>query len=59
MVQIGKLLGLIISPIVLSIVYLSVIMPIGIVFKIIRKILENHLILVKKLIGKINQPPHQ
>ncbi len=33
----GKLLGLIISPIVLSIVYLSVIMPIGIVFKIIRK----------------------
>ncbi|MAR94898.1 MAG: hypothetical protein CMD46_00815 [Gammaproteobacteria bacterium] len=33
----GKLLGLIISPIILSIVYLSVIMPIGIIFKIIRK----------------------
>jgi len=33
----GKLLGLIISPIILSIVYLSVIMPIGIIFKIIKK----------------------
>lgn len=33
----GKLLGLIISPIILSIVYLSVIMPIGLIFKIIKK----------------------
>ena len=33
----GRLLGFIISPIILSIVYLSVIMPIGIIFKIIKK----------------------
>tara|TARA_B100000963_G_scaffold360234_1_gene390391 strand:- start:16360 stop:16755 length:396 start_codon:yes stop_codon:yes gene_type:complete len=33
----GRLLGFIISPIILSTVYLSVIMPIGIIFKIIKK----------------------
>tara|TARA_B100000965_G_scaffold124007_1_gene102614 strand:- start:18408 stop:18803 length:396 start_codon:yes stop_codon:yes gene_type:complete len=33
----GRLLGFIISPIILSIVYLSVMMPIGIIFKIIKK----------------------
>ena len=33
----GRLLGLIISPIILSTVYLSVIMPISIIFKIIKK----------------------